>query len=59
VSTAVSSSAPGPSAPPVLSPGLALALAIGFGILGGFATLIWRMREPGDDGGDGDDGAVV
>jgi hypothetical protein len=33
--------------------------AAGFGILGGFATLIWRMREaPGDDD-DGDDGAVV
>jgi hypothetical protein len=33
--------------------------AAGFGILGGFATLIWRMREAPDDDDDGDDGAVV
>jgi hypothetical protein len=33
--------------------------AAGFGILGGFATLIWRMREAPEDDDDGDDGAVV
>jgi hypothetical protein len=31
--------------------------AAGFGILGGFATLVWRMRDTSDD--DPDDGAVV
>jgi hypothetical protein len=46
--------------PSLLPIGESTSLVLGVaGILGGFATLVWRLRDGLTDDDDGDDGAVV